>query len=105
VDRFWFYILTAIVSATVGAILMEALRHKPGRFRVAAWLSIIFGGLSFLLYALRVSPEVFTLVLGIVCVTSGAHTLESSRLEERIKTLESEIRSLRSERAAEEALR
>jgi hypothetical protein len=92
VELAWLWIALALVGAAAGVFLGLAVKGRPAKQRIGAWISIALGVAFFLVYVTKVDRDVFTLVLGLVCTLVGAHALEVERLHERIGRLQDEVR-------------
>ncbi len=84
----WVYVAVAVFAALGAFILGRMVQEKSTKRRVAAWLAVLFGAGFFLIYALNLDRDVFSLVVGLVCVMSGINALEAGRLHDRIHDLE-----------------
>jgi hypothetical protein len=91
----WVYIAIALVSAVGAILLRRVLKDSSIKQRVGASVAIVAGLAFFVIYELKIDQDVFILVLGLICMITGVHSLETGRLEERIRQLEDEIRASR----------
>jgi hypothetical protein len=91
----WLYILVALLGAAAAVFLRRAVKQPLTREQIGAWFSIAVGVGFFVIYALKVDRDVSVLAFGLLCALAGAHSLEMSRLHQRIRQLEDEVKASR----------
>jgi hypothetical protein len=82
--------------AAFGVTALRVTMSGKATRRFGAWLTIALGFALFVMYEADIDRDPFVLVIGLACVLLGAHEMEVSRLEERIRRLETELREDRS---------
>jgi hypothetical protein len=93
-NTLWLYVVVALASAVGATVFERSVKDEPTKARIGAWISIVFGACFVLIYALKLEQDVFVLVMGVICITAGAHALESGRLQARIEELERKVTAL-----------
>ena len=78
----WLYVTLALAAATGGFLVGRLVKHKSGKHLIGAWLCLVAGVCSFLIWALEGEHNPFLLAIGplslLVCVL--ALLIYSSRI-------------------------
>ena len=64
----WLYVTLALAAATGGFLVGRLVKHKSGKHLIGAWLCLVAGVCSFLIWALEGEHSLYLLAIGPICL-------------------------------------
>ena len=71
----WLYVTLALAAATGGFLVGRLVKHKSGKHLIGAWLCLVAGVCSFLIWALEGEHSPFLLAIAPFCLVACAVAL------------------------------
>jgi hypothetical protein len=72
---FWLYLTLAFAAASGGFLVGRLVKHRSGKHLIGAWLCLLAGVCSYLIWALEGEHSPFLLALAPVCLIVCAAAL------------------------------